>query len=57
MKMMNIHQLMGTSYEHRYNGAVEVLNKTIEVMLRHVMSDNLDVDFVSVGTAISTVLL
>ena len=31
------------------NGAVEVLNKTIEVMLRHViMSDNLDVDFVSV---------
>ena len=48
MKTMNIHQLMGTSYEHRYNGAVEVLNKTIEVMLRHVMSDNMDVDFVSV---------
>ena len=48
MKMMNIQQLMGTSYEHRYNGAVEVLNKTIEVMLRHVMSDNMDVDFVSV---------
>ena len=48
MKIMNIQQLMGTSYEHRYNGAVEVLNKTIEVMLRHVMRDNLDVDFVSV---------
>ena len=33
MKTMNIQQLMETSYEHRYNGAVEVLNKTIEVML------------------------
>ena len=47
MKVMNIEQVMGTSYQHRYNGAVEVLNKTIEVMLRHIMSDNLEADFVS----------
>ena len=32
--------MMGTAHRHDYNGAVEVVNKTLEVMLRHVLSEH-----------------
>ena len=45
MRIMNVKQSMGTSYQHDFNGASERLNRTIEVMLRHVISDHPDRDF------------
>ena len=37
--------MMGTAHRHDYNGAVEVVNKTLEVMLRHVLSEHEVEDF------------
>ena len=34
-----------TSYQHDFNGAAEVLNKSVEVMLRHVVSEHPERDF------------
>ena len=45
MRILDVKQHMGTSYQHDFNGAAEVLNKTVEVMLRHVVSDHPDRDF------------
>ena len=45
MKVMRIKQRMGTSYYHEFNGAVEVLNRTIEAMLRHLVGDSPDQDW------------
>ena len=42
---MNVKQVMGTSYQHNFNGAAERLNRTVEVMLRHVVGDYPDRDF------------
>ena len=36
---------MGTSYQQDFNGAAEVLNKSVEVMLRHVVSEHPERDF------------
>jgi hypothetical protein len=36
---------MGTAHNHDYNGAVEVVNKTLEVMLRHVLNEHVEEDF------------
>ena len=45
MRIMNVKQVMGTSYQHNFNGAAERLNRTVEVMLRHVVGDYPDRDF------------
>ena len=45
MRILDVKQHMGTSYQHDFNGAAEVLNKTVEVMLRHVVSDYPERDF------------
>ena len=45
MRVLDVKQHMGTSYQHDFNGAAEVLNKTVEVMLRHVVSDYPERDF------------
>ena len=45
MRIMNVKQVMGTSYQHNFNGAAERLNRTVEVMLRHVVGDHPDRDF------------
>ena len=45
LRIMNVKQSMGTAYQHDYNGAAERLNRTIEVMLRHVIGDYPDRDF------------
>ena len=45
MRILNVKQVMGTSYQHDFNGAAERLNRTVEVMLRHVVSDHPDRDF------------
>ena len=45
MALMHIRQDMGTSYYHDFNGAVECLNKTVEVMLRHLLGVFPDHDF------------
>ena len=39
MALMHVKQSMGTAYYHDFNGAVECLNKTVEVMLRHLISE------------------
>ena len=38
MQLIGCKQKMDLAYTHNYNGSVEALNKTIEVMLRHVLS-------------------
>ena len=45
MALMHVKQAMGTSYYHDFNGALECLNKTVEVMLRHLLSEFPDRDF------------
>ncbi len=45
MALMHVKQSMGTSYYHDFNGALECLNKTVEVMLRHLVSEFPDRDF------------
>jgi transposase InsO family protein len=45
MRIVDVKQKMGTSYHHDYNGAAERLNRTVEVMLRHVVGDYPDRDF------------
>ena len=45
LKIMRVQQKMGTSYFHEYNGAVEVLNRTIEAMLRHLVGDDPEQDW------------
>ena len=45
MKCFNVRQSMGTSYDHKFNGVVEVLNKTVEVCLRSVLSNYPDREF------------
>jgi hypothetical protein len=40
MKILDVKQSMGTSYQHDFNGAAERLNRTVEVMLRHVVGDH-----------------
>ena len=45
MQFMRVKQRMGTSYYHAFNGAVEVLNRTVEVMLRHLIGDDVTLDF------------
>ena len=45
MALMHVKQAMGTSHYHDFNGAVECLNKTVEVMLRHLLSEFPDNDF------------
>ena len=42
---MRVKQRMGTSYYHAFNGATEVLNRTVEVMLRHLIGDDYEQDF------------
>ena len=36
---MNVTQSMGTSHYHDFNGLSENVNRTVEVMLRHVLTD------------------
>ena len=43
--MHGVTHMMGTAHRHNYNGAVEVVNKTFEVMLRHVLSGHEEDDF------------
>jgi hypothetical protein len=45
MALMHVKQSMGTSHYHDFNGAVESLNKTVEVMLRHLLMEFPDRDF------------
>jgi len=45
MALMHVKQAMGTSYHHDFNGALECLNKTVEVMLRHLLSEFPERDF------------
>lgn len=45
MRILNVKQVVGTSYQHDFNGAAERLNRTVEVMLRHVVGDHVDRDF------------
>jgi hypothetical protein len=45
MALMHVKQSMGTSHYHDFNGALECLNKTVEVMLRHLMAEFPDRDF------------
>ena len=45
MQLIGCKQKMDLAYTHNYNGSVEALNKTIEVMLRHVLSGTENVDF------------
>ena len=45
MGLMHVKQAMGTSHYHDFNGAVECLNKTVEVMLRHLLSEFPERDF------------
>ena len=45
MRIVGVQQKMGTSYHHDYNGAAERLNRTVEVMLRHIVGDYPDRDF------------
>ena len=45
MQLIGCKQRMDLTYTHNYNGSVEALNKTIEVMLRHVLSGTENVDF------------
>ena len=45
MKILDVKQAMGTSYQHDFNGAAERLNRTVEVMLRHVVGDHTDRNF------------
>ena len=45
MALMHVKQAMGTSYYHDFNGAVECLNKTVEVMLRHLVMEFPQRDF------------
>ena len=40
MRIMNVTQSMGTSHYHDFNGLSENVNRTIEVMLRHVLTDH-----------------
>ena len=37
MRVLKIDQKMGTSYDHEFNGLAENVQKTIEIMLRHVL--------------------
>ena len=48
MQLIGCKQKMDLAYTHNYNGSVEALNKTIEVMLRHVLSGTNNVDFTMV---------
>jgi hypothetical protein len=43
--LMHVKQSMSTAYYHDLNGAVESLNKTMEVMLRHLFDEFPDHDF------------
>ena len=45
MALMHVKQAMGTSHYHDFNGAVECLNKTVEVMLRHLLAEFPERDF------------
>ena len=45
MQLIGCKQKMDLAYTHNYNGSVEALNKTIEVMLRQVLSGTENVDF------------
>lgn len=45
MRIVGVRQAMSTSFAHNYNGASERLNRTIEVMLRHVVGDFPERDF------------
>jgi hypothetical protein len=45
LRILDVKQRMGTSYQHDFNGAAEVLNKSVEVMLRHVVSEHPERDF------------
>ena len=48
LRIMRVKQRMGTAYYHEFNGALEVLNRTIEVMLRHLVGDEPDQDWTKV---------
>ena len=48
MRIMNVTQSMGTSHYHDFNGLSENVNRTIEVMLRHVLTDHPGRDFTDV---------
>ena len=48
MRIMDITQSMGTSHYHDFNGLSENVNRTVEVMLRHVLTDHPGRDFTDV---------
>ena len=45
MKHFNVRQAMGTSHDHKFNGVVENVNKTVEVCLRSVLANYPDREF------------
>ena len=45
MRHFNVVQRMGTSYQHTFNGAVEVMNRHVEICLRSVLAHFEDRDF------------
>ena len=45
LALMHVRQSMGTSHYHDFNGALECLNKTVEVSLRHLIMEFPDRDF------------
>ena len=45
MKHFNVRQTMGTSHDHKFNGVVEIVNKTVEVCLRSVLANYPDREF------------
>ena len=48
MRIMDVTQSMGTSHYHDFNGLSENVNRTVEVMLRHVLTDHPGRDFTDV---------
>lgn len=40
MRIMNVTQSMGTSHYHDFNGLSKNVNRTVKVMLRHVLTDH-----------------
>ena len=44
-RILKIDQKMGTAYDHEFNGLAENVQKTIEIMLRHVLSEHSNRDF------------
>ena len=51
MRILKIDQKMGTSYDHEFNGLAENVQKTIEIMSRHVLSEHSSRDFMFTESA------